>query len=187
MKQNGIEEVIKGHEIIPVVTIENEREVEPIIERLLEDGIHIIEVTLRTHFAITGIELIKKKYGDRITVGAGTVVHIDQIEHLKRIGVDFMVSPGLSAALGDALEQSEIPFLPGVSTPSEIIECIGKGYTLLKFFPAELFGGLHALKTYGQVFPGVRFCPTGGITQSTYLSYLDLTNVVSVGGSWMMK
>jgi 2-dehydro-3-deoxyphosphogluconate aldolase/(4S)-4-hydroxy-2-oxoglutarate aldolase len=186
-KQNGIETVINGHQIIPVVTIERAQEIDPIIERLLTNGIRIIEVTLRTDFALEGIERIKKQYGDDIVVGAGTVIRPDQIERLAQIGIDFMVSPGLSSDLADAMDQSGIAFLPGVATPSEIIACVGRGYNVLKFFPAELFGGIPALKTYGQVFPSVQFCPTGGITQDTYPSYLSLSNVVSVGGSWMMK
>ena len=96
-----------------------------------------------------------------------------------------MVSPGISMELSTSFENSGIPFIPGVSTPSEIISGLQLGWDTFKFFPAHLFGGLDALKTYGQVFPQVKFCPTGGIKAETYNEYLKLPNVISVGGSWL--
>jgi 2-dehydro-3-deoxyphosphogluconate aldolase/(4S)-4-hydroxy-2-oxoglutarate aldolase len=115
----------------------------------------------------------------------GTVVKVEQIEKAIELGIDFMVSPGLNASLAPHFENSKIAFIPGVATPSEIIEGIQFGWDTFKFFPANLFGGLGALKAYGQVFPNIQFCPTGGITEETYPEYLALPNIISVGGSWM--
>jgi 2-dehydro-3-deoxyphosphogluconate aldolase/(4S)-4-hydroxy-2-oxoglutarate aldolase len=97
-----------------------------------------------------------------------------------------MVSPGINENLSSALMDSEIPFIPGVATPSEIILGMQLGWDTFKFFPANLFGGIKALKTYRNVFPSILFCPTGGITENTHQEYLELSNVVSVGGSWLI-
>lgn len=184
--QNGIRERLEGHQLIPVVTIKDLAKVDQIVNDLLDKKISIIEVTLRTAVSLEAIKHIKLTYGDRLTVGAGTVIAPAQIDQLKEIGVDFMVSPGYSSTLGKAMEASGIAYLPGACTPGEIITCIEDGYNVLKFFPAEQFGGRKALATYSQVFTGVQFCPTGGITADTYASYLELPNVICVGGSWMV-
>ena len=187
MKQNNIRGVLEKHQVIPVVTINNEEEVDGIISGLIEKGIFCIEVTLRTAFALSAIEIIKEKYGHQVSVGVGTVVSKEQIEAVQALHVDFIVSPGINAELGSYLMESGIPFIPGVATPSDILVGLQLGWDTFKFFPANLFGGIDALKTYGQVFPSVIFCPTGGINGETYDSYLELKNVISVGGSWMMK
>ncbi|MEN9997859.1 MAG: 4-Hydroxy-2-oxoglutarate aldolase [Bacteroidota bacterium] len=187
MKQNNIRGVLEKHPIIPVVTINNESEIDGIIKKLQENGISCIEITLRTDYALTAIKLIKSNYGDKISVGVGTVVAKDQIDAIKALKVDFIVSPGINETLGEHLMNSGIPFIPGVATPSDIILGIQMGWDTFKFFPANLFGGIEALKTYGQVFPSVKFCPTGGINSDSHNSFLELTNVISIGGSWMMK
>jgi 2-dehydro-3-deoxyphosphogluconate aldolase/(4S)-4-hydroxy-2-oxoglutarate aldolase len=102
------------------------------------------------------------------------------------MGVDFLVSPGLSPDLAAAFLKSKTPFIPGVATPSDIITAQAYGFDTLKFFPANLFGGLGALKAYGQVFPAVKFCPTGGINDTNYKDFLALNNVIAVGGSWLV-
>ena len=186
MGQNGIKELLATHQIVPVVTIQSEDEIHGIVEKLNAQQINIIEVTLRTPYALAAIEFLKNNTNS-LVVGAGTVINAEQIEALKALNTDFIVSPGGSDRLFDELEHSGIPFLPGACTPSEIIICAERGYDLLKFFPADLFGGINALKTYGQVFNRIQFCPTGGITKDTYRDYLELQNVKSVGGSWMMK
>ena len=128
-------------------------------------------------------EFIKKNYGNKICVGIGTVINVEQIHRAVKIGVDFIVSTGISKELTKELINSIIPFITGVTTPSDII--LGLGF--FKFFPANLFGRIPALKTYQFVFPNVIFCPTGGINKDSYLEYLELENVLSLGGSWMMK
>jgi 2-dehydro-3-deoxyphosphogluconate aldolase / (4S)-4-hydroxy-2-oxoglutarate aldolase len=187
MIQNNIEQILRENPIIPVVTFNSVNEVDGVIEKLLSKNIKCIEVTLRTDAAVDSIAYIKQKYASKITVGMGTVTNIQHVKNAQELHVDFMVSPGISRTLTAAFERSYIPYIPGVSTPSEIIKAINQGFDVLKFFPANLFGGIEALKTYGQVFPNVKFCPTGGINESTYKSYLELNNVIAVGGSWMVK
>lgn len=187
MKQNNIEAILKDHPMIPVVTIHSEAEIDPIIATLKERKIFCIEVTLRTDFAFEALQIIKDRYADSIALGVGTVISADQIEKLVSIGVDFIVSPGLTLILYNHLLASSIPFIPGVTTPSEIMQAIELGCDYLKFFPANLFGGIKALKTYGNVFPHVKFCPTGGVNESTFEEYLALNNVICVGGSWMIS
>ena len=185
MAQNDIRTVLSQHPTIPVVTFHHTDEVAPKMEALIARGIFCIEITLRTPAAFDCIALAKKLYGERCAIGMGTVVKVEQIEKAIELGIDFMVSPGLNASLAPHFENSKIAFIPGVATPSEIIEGIQFGWDTFKFFPANLFGGLGALKAYGQVFPNIKFCPTGGITEESYPDYLALSNIISVGGSWM--
>ena len=185
MKQNNIREVLSHHPIIPVINFNDIDEVIPMIEKLKAKNIYCIEITLRTPIAYDSIRLAKEKFGHEITIGMGTIVSKDQITKAIELKVDFLVSPGLSSGLASHFEDSGIPFILGVSTPSDIINGIQFGWDTFKFFPAHLFGGLNALKTYGQVFPEIKFCPTGGITEESYQSYLALENVISIGGSWL--
>lgn len=184
MKQNNIRSVLSKHPVIPVVTFHEVSQVTPQLERLCAAGVSCIEITLRTAVSFEAIAEAKKTFGERMDIGVGTLVSVAQIEKAASLGVDFMVSPGINPALAPALESSGIAFIPGVATPSEIITGLQLGWDTFKFFPAYLFGGLDALKTYGQVFPEVRFCPTGGIKKETHHEYLNLSNVISVGGSW---
>ena len=185
MKQNNIREVLSHHPIIPVINFNDIDEVIPMIEKLKAKNIYCIEITLRTPIAFDAIRLAKEKFGSEITIGMGTIVSKDQIAKAIELKVDFLVSPGLSSGLASHFEDSGISFILGVATPSDIIKGIQFGWDTFKFFPAHLFGGLNALKTYGQVFPQIKFCPTGGITEDSYQSYLALENVISIGGSWL--
>ena len=185
MKQNNIREVLSHHPIIPVINFNDIDEVIPMIEKLKAKNIFCIEITLRTPIAFDAIRLAKETFGSEITIGMGTVVSKDQIAKAIELNVDFLVSPGLSSGLASHFEDSGIPFILGVATPSDIINGIQFGWDTFKFFPAHLFGGLNALKTYVQVFPNIKFCPTGGITEDSYQSYLALENVISIGGSWL--
>lgn len=187
MSQNNIVEVLQGNPVIPVVTFNNLSEVDSVAERLQLQGIKCIEVTLRTRVAISCIEYLKERYGNVIKIGVGTVIQPHQVKMVEDLNVDFIVSPGLSDKLAEAFIESKLPFLPGVSTPSEIIAAIEYGFDVLKFFPAHLFGGINALKAYGQLFPGLKFCPTGGVTESNHKDFLQLDNVIAVGGSWIIK
>ena len=184
-KQNNIREVLAKHPIIPVVTFTNLDEVEAKMEVLLRNNAKCIEITLRTPVAYDAIQKVKENYGSEITVGMGTVVLEAQIRKAIELQVDFMVSPGLHGGLAEQLMASKIAFIPGVATPSDIINGLQFGWDTFKFFPAFLFGGVEALKTYGQVFPHLKFCPTGGLTEASYRDYLALENVISVGGSWL--
>lgn len=185
MKQHNIRAILEKHPIIPVVTFHEVSEVVPQMEKLEAQGVSCIEITLRTPISFDAIAEAKRTFGQRMDIGVGTLVTNEQIEKAADLGVDFMVSPGISKALAPTFESCGIPFIPGVATPSEIITGLELGWDTFKFFPAHLFGGLDALKTYGQVFPQVKFCPTGGIKAETYEHYLKLHNVISVGGSWL--
>lgn len=185
MKQNNIRAVLSRHSLIPVVTFKDVDEVGPCVQHLLSQDIRCIEVTLRTSVAFEAIAHLKKYHGETIDIGVGTVIEAGQIARCKDLGVDFLVSPGLSEHLAEAFESSGIPFIPGVVTPSEIIRGMQLGWDTFKFFPASVFGGTGLLKSYATLFPALKFCPTGGITQADHQDYLALPNVLSVGGSWM--
>jgi len=182
--QNNILSVLQNHSLIPVITFHADSDPIKVMEFLIRIGVSCIEVTLRTEEGIKGIKELRKHFGNTISLGAGTVTNHSQIQQLKEIGVDFMVSPGLTTQLKKEMDDSTISYLPGVSTPGEIMKAMEMGLTTLKFFPANLFGGLSALKTYGNLFPEVKFCPTGGISKETSPEYLALHNVIAVGGSW---
>ena len=186
MNQNNIQSILKRNSIIPVVTFNKIDEIDKVIEDLINQKIHCIEVTLRTSIAFNAIKYIKDKYATEICVGAGTVINHKQIKKLEELNIDFIVSPAISKNLIKELIKTTIPFINGVSTPSEILLGMELGCKIFKFFPANLSGGVPALKTYKIIFPDVTFCPTGGIKESTYKEYLQLENVVSVGGSWMV-
>mmetsp|Transcript_19742 Transcript_19742/g.22871 ORF Transcript_19742/g.22871 Transcript_19742/m.22871 type:complete len:189 (+) Transcript_19742:668-1234(+) len=187
MIQNNIESVLKNHSRIPVATISKMEEVDIYYEKLKSQGISCIEITLRNDIAWDAIALFKEKYGHEFQVGVGTIVSPDDILNCVKLKVDFMVSPGLTSSMIQQFDFSGIPFLPGVSTPSEIIRGIDSGWQFFKFFPAHLFGGAQALETYSGIFKDVRFCPTGGINGENFEEYLALNNVMSVGGSWLLK
>lgn len=185
--QNNIENILKKHTIIPVATIENSSQIDEYYELLKTNNIYCIEITLRTSFAWEAISLFKKKYGSEFSVGVGTITNSADVKKCIEIGVDFIVSPGTSNELSESLNNCGIPFLPGVATPSEIISGLNKGWSYFKFFPANLFGGRDALKVYSAIFGKAYFCPTGGINHNNYTSFLELPNVLAVGGSWVFK
>ena len=185
--QNNIEAILQANAIIPVVTIQSEAEIDFIYQRLSSNGIHCVEITLRTEFAFEAIAEFKNRYGSEFKVGVGTVINEHQVKKCMELNVDFIVSPGLTENLAKALSASKIPYLPGAVTPSEIIAGQELGVQFFKFFPANLFGGLETLIAYSSVFKGVKFCPTGGVNESNYQDFLKLENVVSVGGTWVLK
>lgn len=185
--QNNILDILERNPIIPVVAINEESDIDKVYSALSAKGITCIEITLRTPYAWEAIAEFKKRYGKSMDVGVGTVISVQQINKCVDMGVDFMVSPGLTSTMVQNLEHSGIPFIPGVATPSEIIRGMEIGWRYFKFFPANLYGGIEALKSYGSVFNEVKFCPTGGINESNHQDYLSLDNVISVGGSWVIK
>jgi 2-dehydro-3-deoxyphosphogluconate aldolase/(4S)-4-hydroxy-2-oxoglutarate aldolase len=185
--QNNIQQILERNPIIPVVTIHSEKDIDRIHKQLSDRAIRCIEITLRTDYAFEAISEFKNRFGDLYDVGVGTIVNPDQIHRCVELKVDFMVSPALSPNLAQHLEHSETPFIPGVATPSEILRGMELGWRYFKFFPANLFGGLDALKAYSSVFREAKFCPTGGINEMNHSEYLALENVVSVGGTWLIK
>ena len=157
------------------------------VEALLEGGITVIEVTLRTQKAFKISETILKKF-PKMTVGIGTILNKAQLIEAFSIGAHFGVSPGLSKDLTDLIldDNIDFPYLPGISNPSEIMACMKDSFLTLKCFPASSSGGIEFLKQMNSVFSTIKFCPTGGINQTNALDYLSLQNVISVGGSFVL-
>jgi 2-dehydro-3-deoxyphosphogluconate aldolase/(4S)-4-hydroxy-2-oxoglutarate aldolase len=187
MVQNRIRQLLINHPIIPVVKIESIDQVIPYINHLRSKNINCIEITLRTKCAIDAIKKAKKYFGDQFAVGVGTVINETQINAVINANVDFIVLPGVFSELREPLEQSNIPFLPGVMTASEIMHGASFGWNTFKLFPANLVGGINGIKTFSKVFPEIKFCPTGGINKGNYLEFLAEESVISIGGSWLIE
>jgi 2-dehydro-3-deoxyphosphogluconate aldolase / (4S)-4-hydroxy-2-oxoglutarate aldolase len=181
----SIEEVVGLAPVIPVVVIDDVEDAVPLAEALVRGGLPAIEVTLRTTVAAAAIERIAAEVADAV-VGAGTVTSARQVAVALEAGARFLVSPGATPVLLDALQLSGVPFLPGVATATDIVAVLERRLTVAKLFPAEVIGGVRALKAFAGPFPQMRFCPTGGIDASKAPEYLALENVVCVGGSWMV-
>jgi len=172
--------------LICVAVIDRAEDAVPLAEALLAGGLNTIEITFRTAGAADAISRIRHLV-PQACVGAGTLLTADQVKHAVHAGAQFGVSPGLSDAVSHAAQDHHLPLFPGVVTPSEIIRALDLGWKTLKFFPAETFGGVNALKALIGPFghTGVNFIPTGGITAATLPTYLALPQVAAVGGSWM--
>ncbi|GAA6940552.1 bifunctional 4-hydroxy-2-oxoglutarate aldolase/2-dehydro-3-deoxy-phosphogluconate aldolase [Helicobacter pylori] len=177
-------EVLQISPIVPVVVIENIKDAVPLAQSLVEGGIHIIEVTLRSSCALEAIELIAKNV-PKMRVGAGTILNPTQLEQAQNRGAEFLISPGLTIKLLEYAKKKDMPLIPGVSSSSEVMQALELGYSALKFFPAEYCGGVKLLNAFNGPFKGVKFCPTGGISADNMHSYLNLENVLCVGGSWL--
>jgi 2-dehydro-3-deoxyphosphogluconate aldolase/(4S)-4-hydroxy-2-oxoglutarate aldolase len=173
-----------GMAVIPVLTIEREADAVPLARALLDGGLRVVEVTLRTPAALAAIAAIAREV-PQVFVGAGTVQRPSDVVQACAAGARFLVSPGMTPELAAAALATELPYLPGVATPSEIMTARDLGISFLKLFPAEAVGGLALLQALAPVFPGVAFCPTGGIDERAAAKYLTLPNVPMVGGSWM--
>ncbi|GHR69166.1 bifunctional 4-hydroxy-2-oxoglutarate aldolase/2-dehydro-3-deoxy-phosphogluconate aldolase [Helicobacter pylori] len=182
--QDRIIEVLQISPIVPVVVIENIKDAVPLAQSLIEGGIHIIEVTLRSSYALEAIELIAKNV-PKMHVGAGTILNPTQLEQAQNRGAEFLISPGLTIKLLEYAKKKDMPLIPGVSSSSEVMQALELGYNALKFFPAEYCGGVKLLNAFNGPFKGVKFCPTGGISADNMHSYLNLENVLCVGGSWL--
>ncbi|MEU8509471.1 bifunctional 4-hydroxy-2-oxoglutarate aldolase/2-dehydro-3-deoxy-phosphogluconate aldolase [Streptomyces brevispora] len=171
--------------VVPVVVLEDAADAVPLARALVAGGLPAIEVTLRTAAALDAIKAIAAEVPDAV-VGAGTVISVRNVSDTVAAGARFLVSPGWTDALLDAMKASGVPFLPGVSTTSEVVALLERGVTEMKFFPAEAAGGTAYLKALSAPLPQARFCPTGGISLTSAPSYLALPNVGCVGGSWMV-
>jgi 2-dehydro-3-deoxyphosphogluconate aldolase/(4S)-4-hydroxy-2-oxoglutarate aldolase len=172
--------------IVPVLVIENVEDAVPIAKALLDAGIKVLEVTLRTASALDVIRTIAKELPEAI-IGAGTVTNRAQLQQVVAAGAKFAISPGLTKDLLQAGNEGSIALIPGISSISEMMDAIDLGYDHLKFFPAEASGGVKAIKSIGGPFPDIRFCPTGGININNVTDYLALGNVACCGGSWLVS
>jgi 2-dehydro-3-deoxyphosphogluconate aldolase/(4S)-4-hydroxy-2-oxoglutarate aldolase len=180
----NIREIVAMAPVIPVLTVTQLDHAVPLARALAAGGLRVLEITLRTPVAIAAIEAIAKAVPDAI-VGVGTLTRAVDFAAADRAGAQFGVTPGLTPELAAASRGARFPLLPGVMTPTELINARSAGFNVLKLFPAQQAGGLAMLQALGAPFPDVLFCPTGGITRATAADYLALPNVVCVGGSWV--
>ncbi len=170
--------------VIPVIVIDDVRHAVPMARALVAGGIRVLEVTLRTPAALDAVRAIANEVEGAIP-GVGTITKPEHFSQALKAGAQFAVSPGLTLELTKAARDTNMPLLPGVMTPSDIIAAMAAGYTELKFFPAEPAGGANMLKAFAGPFADVSFCPTGGISAQSAPAYLALPNVACVGGSWL--
>tara|TARA_B100000676_G_C17816201_1_gene700153 strand:- start:70 stop:726 length:657 start_codon:yes stop_codon:yes gene_type:complete len=185
-QMNNIRKILAANRVVPVVVLEHEEDILPLCESLLGGGIKIIEITLRTANAIRAISAAVKRFPE-LTVGAGSIIRVDQISQVVDAGAHFGVTPGTTTALIEAAGDSNLTILPGGSTVSEFMVLEELGFTVLKLFPAEPAGGLTFLKSLTGPLPNIVFCPTGGIKSENFLDYLALKNVLAIGGSWFVN
>jgi len=183
-KQQQVETLMRLGPVIPVVIIDNVRDAVPMARALVAGGIPTIEVTLRTPAALDAIRAIAAEVEGAV-IGAGTVLTVRDLEAARQAGARFAVSPGVSPKLLDAVDDSNMPLLPGAATASEVMALLERGYRYLKFFPAVPSGGTKLLGAWASPLPQVRFCPTGGISLASAPDFLALPNVLCVGGSWL--
>jgi 2-dehydro-3-deoxyphosphogluconate aldolase/(4S)-4-hydroxy-2-oxoglutarate aldolase len=177
-------DVMTDAPVIPVIVLDDVAHAVPLARALVEGGIRMLEVTLRTPAALACIEAIATDVPGAVA-GAGTVRTAADAKAAATAGARFAVSPGYTHEVGDACRDVGLPLLPGVATSSEIMRAQADGYAELKFFPAAQAGGVAMLKAFGGPFHDVRFCPTGGVSAANAREYLALPNVVCVGGSWL--
>jgi len=180
---NDIETIMRTSPVIPVLVIEDAATARALAEALVKGGLRVLEVTMRTPAAIDAIREMKQVPG--AIVGAGTVVNTDQFEQVMKADAEFIVSPGLTERLGDAITGSGVPFLPGIATAGDLMRGLDLGLSHFKFFPAETSGGLKALKALAAPFYQAKFCPTGGISLASAPEWLAFDPVLCVGGSWV--
>jgi 2-dehydro-3-deoxyphosphogluconate aldolase/(4S)-4-hydroxy-2-oxoglutarate aldolase len=179
-----VRSMLNASPLIPVITINHPDEALPLCQALVDGGIRVLEITLRTPHGIKAIEQVRKAI-PQVWVGAGTVTSIAQYRQVESAGAQFVITPGVTQAILEFGVTSEIPLLPGISTISELMLGYSLGYREFKFFPAEVSGGIPALKAFSGPFPDVTFCPTGGVRRHTAKDFLALHNVAAVGGTWL--
>lgn len=181
----NIEQILSSAPVVPVVVIDDIEDAAPLAQALYNGGLRALEVTLRTPVAAQAVKIMKETVPEAY-VGTGTVVDKATFDASVSAGADFMVSPGVNDELLALAKESDIPFLPGAATPSEVMKLASHGFKFLKFFPAEAAGGVPMLKSIGGPLPHVTFCPTGGVSLASAPKYLALNNVICVGGTWML-
>lgn len=186
MNQTAFEAKLASIRVLPVVVIKSLEDTEPTLAALMEGGIPAAEITFRTACAADAIRIGVEKFPE-MHIGAGTVINGAQAEQAIAAGATFIVSPGLSAEVAEVCKKADVPYFPGCATPTEIMQAIALGITTVKFFPANVYGGLGAIKALSGPFPQVKFLPTGGVDLSNIKDFLAFEKIVAVGGSFMMK
>ena len=171
---------------IPVVVIKELSETDTILTALKNNNINTAEITFRTACAAEAIAYACKNYPD-MSIGAGTVINAEQCEAALKAGAQFIVSPGLSVAVAKICNERGIPYYPGCVTPTEIMAALELGITTVKFFPANVYGGLKAMKALSAPFPQIKFIPTGGVDRSNIDEFLAWEKIAAIGGSFFVK
>ena len=172
--------------VVPVVVLEDAKDAKPLAEALVEGGLPVAEVTFRTAAAEESIRIMAEAYPDML-VGAGTVLSIEQAQRAVNAGAKFIVSPGFDEEVVDWCLEHNIPVYPGIITPSEATKAVKRGLEIVKFFPAEQFGGVATIKALAAPFTTLKFMPTGGINAGNIRDYLSNNKIIACGGSWMVK
>lgn len=172
--------------VVPVVVLNEVKDALPLAKALTEGGLPCAEVTFRTEAAEESIRRMAKEYPDML-VGAGTVLTIDQVDRAVNAGAKFIVSPGFDPEIVDYCLSKEIPVFPGCVTPSEVMQAVKRGMKVVKFFPAEQFGGVATIKALAAPYTTMKFMPTGGVSAKNLRSYLECDKIICCGGSWMVK
>ncbi|MGI5969205.1 MAG: bifunctional 4-hydroxy-2-oxoglutarate aldolase/2-dehydro-3-deoxy-phosphogluconate aldolase [Lachnospiraceae bacterium] len=177
---------IEDIKIVPVVVLNDAENAKPLAKALCEGGLPCAEVTFRTGAAEESIRIMHEAYPEMI-IGAGTVLTTEQVERAVSAGASFIVSPGFDPEIVDYCIEKSIPVFPGCITPSEIAQAVKRGLKVVKFFPAEQFGGVDTIKALAAPYVGLKFMPTGGINAGNIKDYLECKSIIACGGSWMVK
>jgi 2-dehydro-3-deoxyphosphogluconate aldolase/(4S)-4-hydroxy-2-oxoglutarate aldolase len=181
---NTFTQIMNGQKVLPIIQAQTIEQGLLVAEVMQAKGYHVVEVVLRSDISAALVTKIKRTYPEMI-VGAGTVVNAQSLDAALSAGADFIITPTTTPALLELLSNVDVPVIPGVSNMSDVLACVECGYSELKLFPAVLSGGVQMLKTISSVFPQLRFCPTGGISQANMDDFLALNNVTAVGGTWL--
>ena len=182
----NVSETIQKMGVVPVVVLNDTKDAAPLAKALVEGGLPCAEVTFRTEAAEESIRIMTTEFPEMF-VGAGTVLTIDQVDRAVAAGAKFIVSPGFDPEIVDYCLSKDIPVYPGCITPSEVAQAVKRGLKVIKFFPAEQFGGVSTIKALAAPYTGVKFMPTGGVSAKNLESYLSFDKIVACGGSWMVK
>ena len=182
---HSIKSILSMSPVMPVLTINKVENIDYLFEALIKGNLKTVEITLRTDCALQVIEVASKKFSS-LQVGAGTVLNESDLQSVKDAGASFAVSPGTTNELAKKAIEMDYPFLPGVSNSSDIMKLLDLGYKSFKFFPAQAAGGINYLKSLNGPFPGILFCPTGGINEENASQWISQKNVICVGGSWIV-
>jgi 2-dehydro-3-deoxyphosphogluconate aldolase / (4S)-4-hydroxy-2-oxoglutarate aldolase len=185
-RNKKLADLLRAGPIVPVITLERVEDAVPLARALVAGGLRLLEITLRTPAAADSAAAIIQEVPDAI-VGIGTVLTPRDLERAQALGARYALSPGATPDLLEAAAQSELPFIPGIATASELMAALAHGFQTVKFFPAVAAGGIPALRALAGPFPQARFCPTGGIDERNAREWLALSNVVAVGGTWVCQ
>ena len=182
----NVAETIQKMGVVPVVVLNDAKDAAPLAKALVEGGLPCAEVTFRTDAAEESIRIMSSEFPEMF-VGAGTVLTIDQVDRAVAAGAKFIVSPGFDPEIVDYCLEKDIPVFPGCITPSEVAQAVKRGLKIVKFFPAEQFGGVATIKAMAAPYVGLKFMPTGGVNAKNLESYLSFDRIIACGGSWMVS